>query len=93
VQPALERYQQLLSTSVIATLNAALCERHLGACPPSEELRRECGKVGCGVCWAARFKRRLCCPARLACSWPSLLSAALLCSCWFCAAAWAGQGD
>lgn len=31
------------------TLNAAFCERHRRVCPPSDELERECGKVGgCG---------------------------------------------
>lgn len=28
------------------TLNAAFCERHRKVCPPSDELERECGKVG-----------------------------------------------
>ena len=34
---------------VVVTLNAAFCERHRKNCPPSEELDRECGKVGVGV--------------------------------------------
>jgi hypothetical protein len=34
---------------VVVTLNAAFCERHRKLCPPSEELDRECGKVGAGV--------------------------------------------
>lgn len=46
VQPPAERYKELLSLSVIVNINAALCERHLANCPPSEELSRECGKVG-----------------------------------------------
>ena len=33
---------------VVVTLNAAFCERHRKNCPPSEELDRECGKVGVG---------------------------------------------
>lgn len=28
------------------TLNVAFCERHRKYCPSSEELERECGKVG-----------------------------------------------
>lgn len=31
---------------VIITLNAAFCERFRRVCPPSEELERECSKVG-----------------------------------------------
>ena len=34
---------------VVVTLNAAFCEHHRKLCPPSEELDRECGKVGAGV--------------------------------------------
>ena len=39
---ALERYRDLLAAQVGATLNAALCERHLARCPPSAELRVQC---------------------------------------------------
>lgn len=42
VQPPLERYTQLLSLSVMANINAALCERHLAKCPPSDELAQQC---------------------------------------------------
>ena len=38
----------MLSISVIATVNAALCERHLVNCPASEELKRECSKASGG---------------------------------------------
>lgn len=40
-----ERYRDLLAISVVHTLNAALCEFHTHHCPPSEQLRRECGRV------------------------------------------------
>ena len=46
LQPAAERYTQLLSLSTITTINAALCERHLVNCPPSEELQQQCSRVG-----------------------------------------------
>lgn len=36
---------------MIITLNAAFCERFRRVCPPSDELERECGKVG-RVGWA-----------------------------------------
>ena len=39
---ALERYRDLLAAQVVATLNAALCARHLARCPPSAELRVTC---------------------------------------------------
>ncbi|KAL4421895.1 hypothetical protein ABPG77_003697 [Micractinium sp. CCAP 211/92] len=45
VQPLEQRYKELLSIQVIATVNAALCERHLAKCPPSRELTDQCGKV------------------------------------------------
>jgi hypothetical protein len=40
-----ERYRDLISISVVHTLNAALCEWHTQHCPPSEQLREECGRV------------------------------------------------
>lgn len=49
VQPPQERYPQLLSLSVLTTINAALCERHLAGCPPSAELTEQCGRVRGGV--------------------------------------------
>jgi hypothetical protein len=41
----LERYRDLISISVVHTLNAALCEWHAARCPPSEQLRTECAKA------------------------------------------------
>lgn len=49
LQPPADRYTQLLSLSTITTINAALCERHLVNCPPSEELQQQCDKVGWGL--------------------------------------------
>lgn len=43
--PPPERYKELLSIQVIATVNAALCERHLAKCPPSQELNEQCDQV------------------------------------------------
>jgi hypothetical protein len=40
-----ERYRDLLAISVVHTLNAALCEFHTKNCPPSDQLREECGRV------------------------------------------------
>lgn len=40
-----ERHRDLISISVVHTLNAALCEFHLRHCPPSEQLARECAKA------------------------------------------------
>ena len=42
-----ELLRDLLTLEVPLTLNEALCEHHRRACPPSEQLGRECGKVGC----------------------------------------------
>lgn len=58
---------------VLVTLNEAFCERHRRACPPSDELERECGKVSSGdwcLLWSAAailFQAVL----RLRCSAPS----------------------
>jgi hypothetical protein len=41
----LELLRDLLAIEVLVTLNEAFCERHRHACPPSEELERECGKA------------------------------------------------
>jgi hypothetical protein len=40
-----ERHRDLISISVVHTLNAALCEFHLKNCPPSQQLRDACDKV------------------------------------------------
>ena len=41
-----ELLRDLMSIEVPVTLNAAFCERHRRVCPPSDELDRECSKVG-----------------------------------------------
>ena len=41
-----ELLRDLLAIEVNVALNAAFCERHLAACPPSEQLETECAKVG-----------------------------------------------
>jgi hypothetical protein len=40
-----ERHRDLISISVVHTLNAALCEFHLQNCPPSQQLRDVCDKA------------------------------------------------
>lgn len=40
-----ERLRDLLSLEVVATLNEALCQRHLKACPPSDTLAQECSRA------------------------------------------------
>ncbi|WIA09314.1 hypothetical protein OEZ85_008721 [Tetradesmus obliquus] len=40
-----ERHRDLISISVVHTLNAALCEFHLKNCPPSQQLREACDKA------------------------------------------------
>lgn len=40
-----ERYRDLIAISVVHMLNAALCEFHTKHCPPSEQLRVECGRA------------------------------------------------
>jgi hypothetical protein len=40
-----ERHRDLISISVVHTLNAALCEFHLQNCPPSQQLRDVCNKA------------------------------------------------
>lgn len=40
-----ERYRDLIAISVVHTLNAALCEFHTQHCPPSDQLRVECGRA------------------------------------------------
>jgi hypothetical protein len=42
----LELLKDLLSIEVPLTLNEAFCDHHRMHCPKSEELDRECGKVG-----------------------------------------------
>ena len=42
----LELLKDLLSIEVPLTLNEAMCDHHRKHCPKSEELDRECGKVG-----------------------------------------------
>ncbi|PSC76158.1 peptidyl serine alpha-galactosyltransferase [Micractinium conductrix] len=44
-EPPAEQYKQLLSISVVATINAALCEQHLQRCPASKELTDTCAQV------------------------------------------------
>ncbi|KAI7838943.1 hypothetical protein COHA_007303 [Chlorella ohadii] len=41
----LELMRDLLAIEVLVTLNEAFCERHRRACPPSDELGRECSKA------------------------------------------------
>ncbi len=44
-------FKDLLAVEPIITLNAAYCEHHLTHCPPSDQLTRDCNKVGCSyVC-------------------------------------------
>ena len=40
-------FQDLANIEMVAMLNEGFCElHHKPYCPPSEELNRECGKVG-----------------------------------------------
>ena len=41
----LQRYRDLLALQVPATLNAALCRRHLTRCPQTSRLQKECEYV------------------------------------------------
>ena len=41
-----ELLRDLLAIEVNVALNAAFCERHLAACPPSQQLKTECATVG-----------------------------------------------
>jgi hypothetical protein len=50
VPQGLELLKDLLSIEVPLTLNEAFCDHHRKHCPKSEELDRECSKVGALQC-------------------------------------------
>lgn len=45
LQDFLKRYQDLISVSVVALVNAALCDYHVRNCPPSPQLTSVCNKA------------------------------------------------
>lgn len=45
LQEFLDRYKDILATSVIALVNAALCDYHVRSCPPSPQLTSVCSQA------------------------------------------------